>query len=142
MNRFRSVVWTLVTTLIVAMGFATATAPAAQASPLCSVGGTCGWIQHYSPDEGYDDPIRARCNYGDSSTGVFIYEGQNSSNLCLAHNSQGDLDQVYVRENEEIFCIAYYIGGGTVPVWEKMFDAQGWYKIGDDDGWPCVLHRD
>lgn len=102
----------------------------------------CGSIRHYSPDDGYDDPILIRCDYGVPATNHLLYEGETSTKYCK------DTDQVYTRTNEEIWC-KYPTPQAHIPgfddwVWIKKFDAQGWHKINDiwDDGQGCTLRRD
>lgn len=97
----------------------------------------CGTISHYSPDEGYDDPIAIRCDYGSGPT-EFVYEGQSSTMRCH------DTDEVYVRDNEEIHCrYRKYTGPDTgTYYWQLRFDAQGWHKITDDFNRSCVVQRD
>lgn len=108
----------------------------ASAGWVCDTTGICGTVKHGS-DAGYDAPIAIRCNYGSGPT-EFVYEGQSSTIRCR------DTDEVYVRDNEEVWC-KYWIqeGAGTGHYeYIRQFDAKGWHKITDHFNKWCVLHRD
>ena len=121
-------------TLALAFTFLTVGAQSASAGT-CSLGGTlCGTVRHYAPDNGWDGPITIRCDYGDSSTKHWVYEGQSSKSYCK------DTDEIYVHGNEELWCLT------TTPeqtvYWFKKFDATGWHKITDAFNRSCVVQRD
>lgn len=104
-------------------------------TPAPANAGWGGFIKHYSPDRGYDAAIIVRCDYGNPDSKRYVKEGERSSKYCP------DVDQIYVRYNEEIVCKYVY---PTHTVWEKKFDARGWHKINNfwNDGVGCVVTRD
>lgn len=96
-----------------------------------------GDIRHYSPDEGYDAAIIVFCNWGAPwDNRKFVTEGSTSKDLCGV-----DTDEVYVRDDEEIWC-RVPVGVNQTLQFVKIFDQAGRHKI--DDAWSssCVVQRD
>lgn len=122
---------------------ATLAVPApANAGPLCEYLAYCGSIKHYSPDDGYDAGIIISCKWGNGlPVGGYthtVLEGQSSKAYC------GDMDAVYVRPDEEIWCKLTDIPAWGDLNWHKEFDAVGWHKTIDtwEDGYGCTVRRD
>lgn len=127
----------VIATIAMTFSMMTLGAKSASADDSCSLFGTlCGTVRHYSPDDGYDDPIAIRCDYGEGPT-QFVYEGQSSTLRCK------DTDEIYIRSNEELWC-RYVVSGahGDYYVWNKTFDAQGWHQIHNDFNRSCRVQRD
>ncbi|WP_110240473.1 hypothetical protein [Nocardioides gilvus] len=114
-------------------GLLTFSASPTAAAPTCDYNVTCGWLNHVE-DNGYDAPIIVRCNYGDPNSERRVAEGEQSSKYCK------DIDQVYVRTNEEIHCRRAARTGQWY--WWKEFDARGWHKVNDTWRESCVVQRD
>ena len=116
--------------------FTFANAQSASAGKACDATGICGTVRH-AADSGYDAPIIVRCVYG-TGPKKYVPEGFSSKKWCR------DTDQVYVRSNEEVWCL-YWIqeGVGTGHYsYLKQFDAQGWHKITDHFNKKCIVKRD
>lgn len=102
----------------------------------CTWGVICGRVTH-ATDDGYDPPIKVRCDYGNNATIKYIYEGQNSgSSTKCGQFGNGDMDEVYVRDGEELWCFNQELG------YVKEFDATGYHKVNDLWNKLCVLHVD
>ena len=107
----------------------TVTAAILSPTPADAAGGAI--FRHYSPDDGYDPPIRFRCNNGEE---YGLPEGATSSGICLVR-------AIYIRPGEEAW--AKVLVGGYWQ-WRKKFDATGWYGVDDgfDDGLGLTLRVD
>lgn len=129
MNSIRTIVAGVSLVIVVLFGVGT---PTAQATASCTLG-FCGELYHYSPDRGYDRATLIRCDWGNPSTNHLLREGQHSTRYCR------DMDQIYVRRGEEIWCLS---GNRFGPFWAKRFDATGWHKVTDLFSQSCVMKTD
>lgn len=87
-------------------------------------------LYHYSPDDGYDQPILVKC--ATTFSNVLVMEGDSIPAGCHG------MSQIFVRDNEEIWC-KYDL------VWKKQFDTPGWRTMsntGWSDGSGCTVRRD
>lgn len=96
----------------------------------------CKYIAHYSPDAGYDPPIKYRCDADPDWVG-WLDEGETSGGQGC-----GDAGAIYVGKGQEIWSKQWSVVGGYE--WEKQFDATGWHGLGfgyqDGDG--LTVRRD
>lgn len=87
-------------------------------------------IAHKSPDNGYDDAFFIECSDG---TRFYVAEGYETGNSC-------DLDRVYVKTGQEIWC--WYIRAGGLVSFEKTWDAKGWHDVWAGFNQVCVSQAD
>lgn len=93
-----------------------------------------GSIRHHT-DAGYDDPILVSCDDGTGDQDTYtISEGQHSDDRCPTE----DVQKVYVRYNEEIWCYVSFRGAG----WQLTYDKNGWHGVGNFQNKQCVVQRD
>lgn len=112
----------LVLGFVVALGLSLLTVVPAQASVICDWGISCGKFRH-GPDRGYDRPIRYSSNWGASNKAPrLLREGHYSQERTR------DVDGLFVRRNEEIWCARLARGRA---VWRKEADRFGWHKRRD-----------
>ena len=135
----------LVGAVALAMTSAIVTAPTATAGPLCDLTGQqiCGFLWH-GDDAGYDPGIKITCKGTKDAAGNFtsagaswnhlVEEGKKSTQFCT------DMDGIYIRSGEELWCVAYTTSYGTV--YEKSFDSTGWHKTNDLWSEICELRLD
>lgn len=92
-------------------------------------------ISHYSPDAGYDEPIRIRCNGGREP---LLNEGERSlwASKCGPSNTYA----VLVRSTEDLVCLedTTYYG----KQWHTIYRTTGWHTLPnnfDEGNYGCVL---
>lgn len=102
-------------------------------------GDQCPKIYHYSPDDDYDSPIRVTCGWNAPAQNAQQVE-EGTWDTCV------DMDGVFVRADEEIWC-KYYMGdaGGDTYLWARKYDAAGWHQVHYitwSGGVGCTVRRD
>ena len=125
----------LMVMLVMPASLGTSASAAVEASPVqasivktgvvCETLHFCGDFYHKSPDEGYDDPIKITCDYGDKSPVQYIAEGE--------HATCHDTDGFYVPSGKNVTC--------TAAGWDTWltYNETGWHKIFDRQDFRCVI---
>jgi hypothetical protein len=97
--------------------------------------GWCTNIKHYSPDNGFDDPITAHC---------IKYRSDGSQYVATVHIAEGsggygmgcaDVTEVYVGAGEEIKCLDPFTL--WIDQWQTQWDSTGWHRA-DSVSFPGV----